>query len=63
MKIPSVILKVLQARCRDRYGQPNLCICATLHCDTAKITLTPMHIFTSKGYDYHLKFTKCGAVK
>jgi len=48
MKISSVILNVLQVRCRDRYGQTSVCICATFHCDTAKITLTLMHIFTSR---------------
>jgi hypothetical protein len=62
MKISSVILTVLQARCRDRYGQPATCICATYHCDTAKMTLTLMHIFTSKGFEYNFKFIKFGAV-
>ena len=40
MKISSAILNVLQARFKDSYGQPNLCISATFHCDTAKMTLT-----------------------
>ena len=62
MKISSVILTVLQARCRDRYGQPAMCICTTFHCNPAKMTLSLMHICTSKGFEYHFKFIKFGAV-
>lgn len=62
MKISSVIFKVLQARWTRRYGQPTVYICATFHCDTTKMTLTLMHIFTRKGFEYHCKFIKFGAV-
>jgi hypothetical protein len=54
VKISSVMLKVLQARRRD--WMVNLMhICATIHCETAKMTL--MHIF-KQGFCISLQIYK-----